>query len=382
MLMYGILLLLVGLYGATLSIVNMLAMRSYAPKSQEIITDGPMISVLIPARNEETSLPATLEAMIVQNYKNFEVLVCDDNSTDGTWEVISRYAQMDKRIRGIQGRPLVDGWRGKVFAMEQMLHQAKGEIVLITDADIHHAPNSLSYGYSALIKNKADMVSGYARESVRSLWTQVLISASLFITVFYVLLPLQRKFSKPFFAMAIGQYLMVRTSVLRSMGGFSCMKHVVTDDIELAKQVVKHGYKQQFLDLNPILRVTMYEQFSDAFTGISRSVYHLTGQRSPLIFLFVVLALFLLGTSLFVSFCIFIYQMIALGNPSLSVLLALTGSVLLYLGWIASALFHNYRLSTALLGHFVFILVGWAYLYGMYLKISKRGMVWRGRPLT
>jgi len=380
MMVYGIALLIVGLYAFTLSLTNIAAMRSYAPAPSELATYGPLISVLIPARNEETSLAATLEALLVQDYRNFEVVVCDDNSTDGTWEVISRYAQLDNRIRGIQGQPLPDGWRGKVYAMDQLWKAAKGDVFLITDADIHHAPHSLSYGWSAMYKNGVDMISGYARETMRSMWTQVLISASLFITVFYVSLPVQRRHPKPFFAMAIGQYLMVRREVIETMGGFACMRHVVTDDIELAKMVVRHGFKQQFLDLNPILRVNMYDGFDEAFSGISRSVFHMTGKTSPLFIILIVVALFLLGTAPFITTVAIVVQLLV-GAMHAGTVLALAGTLLLYSGWTASALFHNYRLSTALLGPFVFLLVGGSYLYGMYLKLSKRGMSWRGRPL-
>ena len=88
MIALAVFLAIVGVYAFTLTVANIIAMRSYAPKEDEITTEGPMISVLIPARDEETSLPATLEALMIQDYKNYEVIVCDDNSTDGTWEVI------------------------------------------------------------------------------------------------------------------------------------------------------------------------------------------------------------------------------------------------------------------------------------------------------
>lgn len=380
MIALAVFLAIVGVYAFTLTVANIIAMRSYAPKEDEITTEGPMISVLIPARDEETSLPATLEALMIQDYKNYEVIVCDDNSTDGTWEVISRYMQLDKRIHGIQGTELPDGWRGKVHAMQQLYEAAQGEYILITDADIHHAPNSLSYGYSALLKNKVDMISGYAKETMKSMWTQVLISASLFITVFYVLLPLQRKHPKPFFAMAIGQYLFLKKAILDTLDGFSSMKHIVTDDIELAKLVVRNGYSQQFLDLNPILRVNMYSHFRDAFNGISRSVFHLTGKASPFLILLIVIALFALGLSLPISLIIGIVPAIS-GSIGVFHLLAFLGALMLYVAWIISALFHNYRLSTAMLGPCVFILVGWAYLNGLYIHMSKRGMQWRGRQL-
>jgi len=378
---YAIIVAAIGLYAFLLSTMNIFAMKSYAPKKPEITTDGPMISVLIPARDEEQNLPATLEALLIQDYRNFEIIVCDDNSSDGTWEVVSRYMQMDSRVRGIQGKPLADGWRGKNYAVQQLIHAAHGEYVLITDADIHHSPDSLSYGYSALVKNKVDMISGYARETVRSMWTQTLISASLFITVLYVPLPLQRRRPRPAWAMAIGQYLFVRKAALDSIGGFASFRNIVTDDIELARTIVRNGFKMQFLDLNPILRVNMYDDFRSAFKGISRSVYHMAKSSMLPFFIVIVLLLYLLGLTplvvLALSFPVYAHTV-----PILPYALLLGGTLLLYGSWIRSALFHNYRFSTALLGPSVFIIVGSTYIYGMYLKVSKRGMTWKGRPLN
>ncbi|MDD3671794.1 MAG: hypothetical protein PHR01_11020, partial [Sphaerochaetaceae bacterium] len=90
--------------------------------------------------------------------------------------------------------------------------------------------------------------------------------------------------------------------------------------------------------------------------------------------------LFALGLPLPISLILGIVPAIS-GSIGVFHLLAFLGALMLYVAWIISALFHNYRLSTAMLGPCVFILVGWAYLNGLYIHMSKRGMQWRGRQL-
>jgi cellulose synthase/poly-beta-1,6-N-acetylglucosamine synthase-like glycosyltransferase len=91
------------------------------------------LSVLIPARNEEANLQRLLPSLLRQDYPDFEVIVYDDGSEDGTWEVI--HQAQDDRLRAMRGSGPPPGWVGKVHALYQATREASGDVYLFLDAD-------------------------------------------------------------------------------------------------------------------------------------------------------------------------------------------------------------------------------------------------------
>jgi hypothetical protein len=106
-----------------------------------------MVSVLVPARNEARNLARCLDAPLVQTHGHYEVIVLDDQSSDGTWRIARRYAEANPgRVRAVAGAPLPgDGWLGKPHAMQQLARKARGEYLLFTDADTIHGPDSIAW---------------------------------------------------------------------------------------------------------------------------------------------------------------------------------------------------------------------------------------------
>src|SRR5512136_752089 len=100
-------------------LLNLKALRK--PKSDAQLPEpAPLISVLVPARNEETNIGVCLDSLRQQDYPNFEILVLDDSSTDGTADMVARIAAEDGRVRLLHGQPLPQGWAGKTFACHQL----------------------------------------------------------------------------------------------------------------------------------------------------------------------------------------------------------------------------------------------------------------------
>ncbi|MHB1253047.1 MAG: glycosyltransferase family 2 protein, partial [Candidatus Humimicrobiaceae bacterium] len=108
---------------------------------ESILKSPPLVSVLIPARNEEKNIRRILNSMIKQDYPNLEILVLDDGSTDETSQIVEKFAEKDSRVRLIKGGPLPKGWKGKCYACHQLSKVAKGEYFVFTDADTLHCPN-------------------------------------------------------------------------------------------------------------------------------------------------------------------------------------------------------------------------------------------------
>ena len=128
-----------------------------------ILKSPPLVSVLIPARNEEKNIKRILVSMAKQDYPNLEILVLDDNSTDATSQIVQDFAQKDSRIKLIKGAPLPKGWKGKCFACHQLSKIARGEYFVFTDADTLHFPNSISGSLAALVRNNLDVTSSISK---------------------------------------------------------------------------------------------------------------------------------------------------------------------------------------------------------------------------
>ena len=135
----------------------------------------PRVSVLVPARNEEANIERCVASLLAQDYPDFEVLVLDDESTDGTGCILARLAAADPRLRVLSGRPLEAGWRGKNWACAQLAAQANGELLFFTDADTHHQPQTLRAFATALIGEGADLLGGFPRQEVETLGEQFIV---------------------------------------------------------------------------------------------------------------------------------------------------------------------------------------------------------------
>src|SRR4030042_2032162 len=121
-------------------ILNLRSLRRPESNSR-IAKPAPLISVLIPARNEEENIETCLKSLQKQNYPNFEVIVLDDNSKDRTAVIVERIAAKDHRISLLKGQPLAEGWAGKPFACYQLAEKARGSWLMFIDADTTHAPH-------------------------------------------------------------------------------------------------------------------------------------------------------------------------------------------------------------------------------------------------
>ena len=144
------------------------------------ITSHPRFSVLVPARNEESNIGNCVQGLLAQDYPDFQIVVLDDNSTDRTWEILQSYASKDSRLKLIKGKPLPDDWLGKHWACHQLADQADGEYLLFVDADTLHEPCMLKKSASAMLTERADLISALPCQVV------VTWSERLAVPAFYV----------------------------------------------------------------------------------------------------------------------------------------------------------------------------------------------------
>ena len=199
----------------------------------------PGVAVLVPARNEATYLPLTLPALLGQDYcGDWQVIVVDDRSADGTGEVARRLGGQPRRLSVVNGDPLPEGWAGKVWALEQGARSAPAgaRYLLLTDADIRHAPSSLSRLVAEAEAGSLALVSRMARLRCHSAGERLLIPPFLF---FFNLLYPMRLVNAPRsrVAAAAGGCVLVRRDALERAGGLTSIRGEVIDDVNLAGRI-------------------------------------------------------------------------------------------------------------------------------------------------
>jgi len=149
----------------------------------------PFVSILVPARNEAENIEACVRSLLCQDYPSFEVIVLDDQSTDETPRILARFKQQYLQLRVLQGSPLPPEWLGKHWACHQLAGQARGELLLFTDADTYHQPHALRQAVAVLEAMQADLISLLPHQEART-WGERLIIPFIAFGL-YAFLPLR-----------------------------------------------------------------------------------------------------------------------------------------------------------------------------------------------
>jgi hopene-associated glycosyltransferase HpnB len=263
----------------------------------------PAVAVLVPARNEAQTLPQTMPALLAQDYPgDWSVVLVDDRSRDGTAAVARSLAAGDPRLRAVEGAPLPEGWVGKVWALEQARREAcpgpggAPELLLMTDADIRHAPGSLRRLVAEAQATNLDLVSRMARLRCSSRAERLLIPP--FVLFFLLLYPLrQANRDGGRVAAAAGGCMLVRASALEAAGGLTAIRGALIDDLALAGAVKRAGGRVRLRrSEGAVASVRAYDDVAgvwrmvrrSAFTQLRRSWLLLGGTLMGLALLFVV----------------------------------------------------------------------------------------------
>ncbi|MFF9807902.1 glycosyltransferase [Streptomyces coeruleorubidus] len=238
----------------------------------------PSVCVVVPARDEATVLPAALPSLLRQDYPGrAEVFLVDDGSTDGTGdlarELARRYGGLPLTV-GSPGEPPA-GWTGKLWAVRHGIGLARArdpEYLLLTDADIAHAPDSLRELVAAAGAGGFDVVSQMARLRVESMWERFVVPA--FVYFFAQLYPFRRIGAEGTRTVAAaGGCVLLRTEAAERARIPDAIRHAVIDDVALAR-AVKRGGGRVWLGLaDRVDSVRPYPRLADLWRMVSRSAY-------------------------------------------------------------------------------------------------------------
>ncbi|MBN2386140.1 MAG: glycosyltransferase [Anaerolineales bacterium] len=230
------------------------------------------VSVLIPARDEAARIGATLSSLLAQEYPDFELLVLDDNSSDGTAQVVRSTAKGDPRLRLLQGAELPPGWLGKNWACAQLAAAARGEILLFSDADVIWSPEALAAVMHYLQASRADMATVWPTQETCT-WAERLIVPLMSLAIIGYL-PVLAVHHIPFASLAAanGQCLAFRREAYRLLGGHEGVKASVVEDITLARRAKKIGLRLRAADGDGLVSCRMYASWSAVRDGYAKNV--------------------------------------------------------------------------------------------------------------
>jgi chlorobactene glucosyltransferase len=331
------------------------------------------VSVLIPARNEENNIETCLNSLLNQHYKNIEILVINDNSTDNTENILNRISAEDPRVRVFNGAPLPEDWYGKPFALHQLSSQVKGEILLFTDADTEHSPASISWAVTNMQKLKADMISGYIGQILLKFGEIITVPLMFCLTGFIIPISLNR-FSRRLniFSVAIGQFIVIRHEVFKAIGGCEAFKKKTSEDVFLAHYVKQKGYNTRFLNISEYVKCRMYKGYRAAIEGIGKNVFDFFGKNTLIIFL-VALAIFFF---LILPFPL-LFVCIAMSSPwTLHILIV---NILYTITWLLMFLSQKLNWWYCFFWPLMFLnflyMAGWSW----FRTVSGKGFIWKGR---
>ncbi len=242
------------------------------PDSAESLPKNPpLVSIIIPARNEADNIEECVNSILAQDYPNLEIIVVDDRSEDGTGEILKSIADTDSRLQVIAGKELPSDWMGKAFAIHQGYQLAKGDWLLFTDADTNHAPSLLTKVMSSVLPSQASLVTAVGKQTQGSFGTWL---SSLAVFAYIFMVTDRKGFSDPKSKQSLvnGQYLLISREAYEALGTHKALKDYSSTDVSLGYHAKLHGYLPMVLNAGEELQTRMYSNFFEAFKGWSRSL--------------------------------------------------------------------------------------------------------------
>ena len=229
-------------------------------------------SILVPCRNEAENVSELVATLGALDHPRYEVIFIDDNSTDGTGELLAQAIQNHSLMSVVSAAKLPDEWMGKPWALSQGLSHATHDYIVTVDADVRLSPNALSAMDSVLQRTGSDFLSPYPSQMAVTMSERVVQPLLQWTWMTTVPLRLAMRSSRPSLAVANGQFLIVKKSALIAVGGFAAIQSSVLDDIDLARALIRGGFSGGVCDGSKIASTRMYSSFAEIRAGYGKSM--------------------------------------------------------------------------------------------------------------
>ncbi len=348
------------------SIVNVLTAPRLGRPRRNSPTDQPIVTIIIPARNEERSIRTCLSGLMAQDYKHSEIIVIDDNSTDNTAAIVREFPT----ARLITGAPLPEGWTGKNWACHQGAQAATGEILIFTDADTRHTQTAVSNSVAWMKSHKLAMLSAFPQQITVTFAEKMVVPAiELFL---YAGIPLWLTYlsKNKHLAAANGQWVCFTKSAYTTLGGHESVAMEIVEDVELSRRAKALGLRLLTLAATGVIYCRMYESASEVREGFAKNLFGIVRYRT------LPFAVLLLG---FFVGCV--VPSILIFVPSVWELAAIAVGLNMFFRLIIALRFKHPVWESVLLQPLAIL---WIIFIGIesYFRIKGGGVRWKGRIIT
>jgi cellulose synthase/poly-beta-1,6-N-acetylglucosamine synthase-like glycosyltransferase len=328
---------------------------------------APLVSVITAARNEERNIREALGSLLALDYPNFELIVVDDRSEDGTGAILEDMASQFPALQVVRVTELPAGWLGKNHALWKGAGQARGDILLFTDADIVMEPTALNRAVRFLLENRLDHLAVTPRMTMPGTFLSMFGLA--FILIFSVFArPWKARDPKSRCFIGIGAFNLVRAGAYRSVGGHETIRLRPDDDMKLGKILKKGGCRSEVAYGPEFLSVEWYSSVSEVIRGLEKNAFAGCDYRLSLVLFGVC---FHLAGSVFPYIALFITE-----GPTRMIYGAVVALVTLLLA--DCARFHGARPWQAIGFAPSALLFCWIVLRTTFLNLVQGGISWRG----
>jgi len=260
------------------------------PDAPGAADDAPMVSIIVAAKDEQANLEPCVRSLLAQDYPRFEVIICDDRSSDGTGAIADRLAAEEPRVRAFHIDRLPEGWCGKNHAIVRGAEAARGEWLCTTDADCRWGcPRALSVAMRHAADQRAHLLSVLPVLETQTLWEAIVQPVCSGVMMIWFHPDKVNDPARPN-AYANGAFVLIRRDVYREIGTHEAIRDKVMEDMHLARRVKQAGRSLRVVRSHDLYSVRMYRTFGELMRGWCRIFLGSFGRLRRLLVSWTVLA--------------------------------------------------------------------------------------------
>lgn len=332
-------------------------------------TPGPLLSIVIPARNEERNIERTVRAMLAQTYSQLEVIVVDDRSTDRTGEILSDIAKEDSRLVIINGEEPPPDWLGKPWACHQGSRIARGELLLIVDADVYYKPDAIASMVAYMSAHpEIAMTTVLPEFDLVGFWEHVAMPMLAVTATMFMPTWLSNRTTIVAFGIGGGTGNLIRRGDFDDIGGYTGLHNAVVDDVGMAQQLRACGKRTHVVLAHDLISLRMYHGAREIIEGFTKNVFTAFGGFFAMLTLLPMMIAFH-----------FVPYVLALRGDTLALIVVGLITICRLIVFLPLRL----RIDNALFGHPPMIVIWtWIFARSMWMTGVRRKLQWRGRAYT
>ena len=362
--------LVLTLVAAVMVAVNVLYYRT-PPRPGE--RSKQLVSILIPARDEEANIARVVESALASRGVDLEVVVMDDHSTDRTVEIVQTIATRDPRVRVETAPPLPEGWAGKQHACQALANTARGGVLLFVDADVELDPDGVARAVGFLEESGGDLVSGFPRQITGTWMERLVIPLIHFVLLGYLPMPAMRRSGEESFAAGCGQLFLAQRAAYERSGGHAAIRATFHDGLQLPRSFRRAGLETDLFDATKVATCRMYHNASEVIRGLAKNAHEgMASRRAIWVWSAILLVSYVVPPSLVVT------GMVADSRATWWWMAVVATAVGVATRLVLAVRFRQSILGALLhpLGVTILVVIQW---YSWFLRRAGRGVAWKDR---